>query len=197
MAAERLPQSCNGGTQHRRKWVLQLPANGGTPCPTLTESRYCNSNKCPPEPCQVSHYGVVAKKTRAGVQSHTRYIQHKPAFGGTACPELSERRYCNTKPCPVDCVVSQEQLVVVLGALGVGTREKTRVIHTPAAHNGTACPTQLSLNKPCNAGDCVGTVHPDCVDTTNAVTDADSDAAGGGRQHFRGHGTCGYRDTDQ
>ena len=153
-------KSCGGGTQTRAKWVLQMPAFGGSPCPTLRESRYCNNQKCPPEPCQLSPWSAwnaCPKTCGTGIQHHARYVVTKPKFGGKGCGELRERRYCNTAPCPVDCVVSPwSKWSGCSVRCGVGVQRIARQVRVAAAHNGTACPPELRRSKPCNKGDCVG-----------------------------------------
>jgi hypothetical protein len=38
---------CGGGTQSRTRTIVTPPANGGTPCPELEETRACNEQPCP------------------------------------------------------------------------------------------------------------------------------------------------------
>lgn len=38
---------CGGGTQTRSRTVLTFPANGGQPCPQMTQTQDCNTLPCP------------------------------------------------------------------------------------------------------------------------------------------------------
>jgi hypothetical protein len=38
---------CGGGTQTQYRDVIVQPANGGTACPVLSQSRACNTQPCP------------------------------------------------------------------------------------------------------------------------------------------------------
>jgi len=40
-------ETCGGGTQSRSRTIITQPAYGGTACPTLIESRSCNTQDCP------------------------------------------------------------------------------------------------------------------------------------------------------
>ena len=58
----------------------------------------------PPVDCVVSEFGPFDECTvecGGGFQTRTRVILVSPAYGGAACPLLSETVACNTQPCPV------------------------------------------------------------------------------------------------
>jgi len=40
-------KTCGGGQQTRTRTITKQPANGGTSCPTLSESQSCNTQVCP------------------------------------------------------------------------------------------------------------------------------------------------------
>lgn len=93
---------CGGGTQSRSRTVVTSPANGGTPCPALTETRNCNDEPCPVD-CVVtawSDWSPCSEPCGGGTQNRTRSVTTSPAFGGSPCPSLTESQSCNSDPCP-------------------------------------------------------------------------------------------------
>lgn len=79
--------SCVNNVSTRTRTVITPASGGGTPCPTLTESRDCAN-------CEVSEWSAWSTCTD-GIQSRTRTVITQPYNGGTACPELSETRTCS------------------------------------------------------------------------------------------------------
>ncbi|XP_035675231.1 spondin-1-like isoform X1 [Branchiostoma floridae] len=124
-------RSCGGGSMARSRNITQKPLNGGKQCPELSDRKQCNMEACPvikfisdnepeksansveqgeDEPkvvatdCKVSVWSSFSRCNRrcgGGVMVRARTITQKPLNGGKPCPELSERRECNTEPCPV------------------------------------------------------------------------------------------------
>ena len=82
---------CGGGTQYR--YITRHPANGGSGCPSLTQS--CNTQPCP-QNCEVSGWSGCSAGCGGGAQY--RYITRHPANGGSGCPHMSQS--CNTHGCP-------------------------------------------------------------------------------------------------
>ena len=107
-------RTCGGGMQTRTRTVTRQPTNGGMPCPTLTETRACNTDPCPmPVDCQVSawsDWSACSKTCGGGTQTRTRTVIQQPQNGGTACPALTETQACNTTPCP-ECENGQKECV--------------------------------------------------------------------------------------
>jgi len=95
-------KTCATGSQSRSRTCNPDPFCPGTPCPNnLQENRNCNQNICCPVnslPGQWSTWGSCSAKCDGGVQMRTRSCT--PAIcGGSACPQLSEPRTCNTHSC--------------------------------------------------------------------------------------------------
>ena len=98
-----------------------------------------------------------------GEQGRARSVVTSPAYNGTACPPLSERRACleggiNLSPCPVDCKVTSwapwTPCSVSCGAGGAQRRQRSVV--TSPAHGGGRCP-DLHADRPC-----LGVTLPPC-----------------------------------
>ena len=87
--------ACFEGTQTRTRTIITPAANGGTPCPTLIETRDCET----PVNCVVSDWSEWSECVE-GVQTRTRTVITPASGGGVACPELSESRDCENPPCP-------------------------------------------------------------------------------------------------
>lgn len=87
--------ACIEGTETRTRTIITPAANGGTPCPTLIETRDCET----PVNCVVSDWSEWSECVE-GVQTRTRTVITPASGGGVACPELSESRDCENPPCP-------------------------------------------------------------------------------------------------
>lgn len=93
---------CGGGTRTRTRTVETAAANGGQPCPTLTESTSCNDQPCPVD-CEVSSWsawGPCSAPCGGGEQVRTRTVITPAAFGGAPCPSMTDVQPCNNHPCP-------------------------------------------------------------------------------------------------
>ena len=82
--------------QTRIRSITRQPEHNGTACPTLSETRDQPGPECASVNCQVSewtNWGPPALQCgRHYQQTRTRSITRQPEHGGTACPELVERR---------------------------------------------------------------------------------------------------------
>ncbi|MFN4253882.1 MAG: T9SS type A sorting domain-containing protein [Saprospiraceae bacterium] len=172
--------SCGGGIQTRTREIVTPPANGGQPCPPLSETQACNEYPCPVD-CVVgpwSNWSNCTVSCGGGVQTRTRNVVTYPANGGLPCPTLLEARACNTQPCPVDCVVSPwGNWSTCTKICGGGIQTRTRNVVTPAANGGLPCPV-LSETQPCNQQPC----PVDCVVSDWSVWSTCSAPCGGGVQ---------------
>lgn len=150
---------CGGGKQSRSRKITEQAQHGGKACPTnLTETRDCNTQACPID-CEISPWsawGDCTKQCGTGKQTRTRKVNKKSEHGGKECSSfLSESRECNTQECPINCVVSDwTQWSSCDKECGTGKQSRTRSVTTPAAHGGTACPTNLSETRNCNTKPC-------------------------------------------
>jgi len=146
---------CGEGTQVRYRSVSTPAANGGTPCPALTEIKNCNNGECPID-CKVSAWSAWDACNRdcgEGIQTRTRSITQQSQHGGEVCPMLLETKPCNNGECAVDCEVSGwGGWSACSEACGEGSQTRTRSITKPSEHGGT-CP-HLSETQPCNNGPC-------------------------------------------
>jgi hypothetical protein len=173
------PGETPNGTQTRSRNVTRAAKNGGTPCPSLTESVVCNTTPCPQD-CVVGEWGAFAPCTArctaqgavelyivAGLNTRTRTIMTTAANNGTACPSLRDDMPCSIECTPdVDCVVSgygQWSNCQVATpdpacamppntprACGNGVMTRTRSVVRQPLGNGLRCPTTYTKNDTCS-----------------------------------------------
>jgi hypothetical protein len=135
--------NCGTGEKFRKRTITVQPTQNGNKCPQLTEFAKCNTKACPVH-CQVtewSAYGRCNAACGSGTHSRTRNVIVDSAFGGDACPALSETKKCNTQPCKVHCQVGTwSAWNTCSAACGGGVRERKRVVSILARFNGDKCP---------------------------------------------------------
>ena len=158
--------TCGTGTQTKTPNVKTQPAGTGKACPTAT-TQSCTLQPCPVN-CAVSEWsawGACSATCGSGTQTRTRTVITQAAYGGTACPALTETQACpGLQPCPVNCVVNSSNPQTLGPCQGPpdceanpttisGTQTVTPNITTPAAFGGTACPApstqKCKLSKIC------------------------------------------------
>uniref|UniRef100_H2Z9R3 MACPF domain-containing protein n=1 Tax=Ciona savignyi TaxID=51511 RepID=H2Z9R3_CIOSA len=108
--------SCGSGTQTRSRRITRHPANGGSGCGALSQSRACNQHRCPIH-CSWGEWGNWSSCTSCypGGRSRTRSVTTAAMFGGDQCSGSSVNTdfTCtptgNTEECPemVECPTSQ------------------------------------------------------------------------------------------
>ena len=81
--------------------MITAAAHGGAACPALTKTQPCNTQACPID-CVVSAFveGVCDKACGGGSLTSTRTVVTPAAFGGAACPALTQIERCNAQDCP-------------------------------------------------------------------------------------------------
>lgn len=154
--------TCGGGTQTRTRTVL-VPNANNTCTEPLSETVACVGQPSCPIDCVLSAYGAFSACPACGTgetQSRTRTVVTAPQFGGTECGQLTETVPCAIPACPVDCVVSAFGAFGQCEALcGDGVQTQTRVITTPPANGGAACPS-LTNSTACSQPACTCTLTP-------------------------------------
>jgi hypothetical protein len=85
---------CVEGVETRTRTIITPAANGGAPCPTLTETRDCELTV----DCVVSAWSEWSDCAE-GNQTRTRTVITPASGGGVPCPLLEENRPCDL-PCP-------------------------------------------------------------------------------------------------
>lgn len=167
---------CGGGIQYRWRSVMRPPKNNGSECPTLYESRVCNSESCPEGTlvsderlnCVISDWSPwsdCSKSCGGGNQYRTQSILQLPSNGGAECPpSLEQWRECNKDACPIgtisqtaktDCVLTDwSQWSPCTKACGGGIMRRSRAIIKQAANGGEPCPTILYEEAICNPLPC-------------------------------------------
>jgi hypothetical protein len=166
--------TCGSGSQSRSRTVTRPAANGGYPCPTLTDQQTCNTAACAgPVDCTVSNWsnwGACSVTCGSGSQSRSRSVTRPAANGGYPCPTLTDQQSCTAPACSddaddtdshdyasasVDCSVSEWSAWGACSAsCGSGTQTRRRTITTPPAHGGYPCPSSLTQQQSCNTAAC-------------------------------------------
>ena len=145
-------KACGKGSQKRSRRVTRKVNYGGKKCPALNQSRACNTKPCPVN-CAVSSwggFGACTKKCGSGAKTRRRTIRVKPAYGGAACPALSNSVACNKNPCPINCAVSGwGGWGGCSKACGGGTSVRSRSITRSPRYGGASCPVTRA-SKGCN-----------------------------------------------
>jgi len=121
-----------------------------------------------------------------GIQTRTTTVISEPINGGLECPGTTIIQTCGEERCPIDCEVSGWNWSGTCSKeCGGGTETAIRTILQPAQFGGVACPSDLSISRPCNTHVC----PKDCVGSWIAVTDCSKPCGGGTK-------TMAYQVTD-
>jgi hypothetical protein len=178
--------SCGGGQQVRDRNVTQIAVSSmgrhGRQCPRLFQSRQCNSDRCPAEPCQVkwSNWSQCTVTCNGGHQHRQARVVRRALWGGAACPALHENAPCNGFKCPpVDCkLTAWTPFTPCTASCGGGTRTRSRKLVASAKNAGT-CPKDFQQVQRCSG-------HPCAIDCKiTGWTDWEPDA-----KHFDAGGRC-------
>jgi len=144
----RCTKSCGAGKKTCTRRVTVAAAHGGEACPALKDAVWCNLKPCPTD-CQLADWGswgTCSSHCAGGFQKRWRKVLAKPLLGGKGCGTRSEKRACNTFPCPVNCVVSLwGDCTTCSKSCGTGHQTCYRHVTVPAMYGGTACPTRTSI----------------------------------------------------
>uniref|UniRef100_A0A6C0CT81 Spondin-like TSP1 domain-containing protein n=1 Tax=viral metagenome TaxID=1070528 RepID=A0A6C0CT81_9ZZZZ len=171
--------TCGGGTKTQSMTVVIPAAYGGTPCPTLTQTIPCNTQKCPVD-CVTGTWSDSSECSLTcggGSKTQTLSVITQPANNGIPCPVLTHSVSCNEQHCPVDCVTGQwTDSSVCSATCGGGTKTQILPITIPASYGGRACPTILTRTSNCNPEPC----PVNCVVGTWDDTSPCTVACGGG-----------------
>jgi len=98
---------CNGGIQTKTNIIREQAIGKGKPCPPAVLSEECNLESCDCDFRYTDWSGCTKECGDAGTQERDLVILRGPIADGKRCPLLkTEKRGCNRKKCPVDCVVS-------------------------------------------------------------------------------------------
>jgi Spondin-like TSP1 domain len=109
--------------------------------------------------CQVSEWSswsACSAKCGPGTKTRTRKVVLPPGNDGQACPPLTESADCKDRDCAVSCELSDwSDWSKCSKDCGPGTKTRTRVIKTAAAHGGQECSMDaLTETVPCQERPC-------------------------------------------
>jgi len=150
--------TCGGGLKYQNRSITANATNGGSACPTLTQSTACNSQGCPVN-CVWYPFGNFTPCTvtcGGGTQYQTRSIQTQAANGGQNCTGNDTNTVaCNPQGCPVDCVWgSWSDFGSCTLSCGTGTQTRNRTQTTLAANGGANCTGNSTGTQNCNTQNC-------------------------------------------
>jgi hypothetical protein len=164
--------TCGHGYQTRTRRVLVAAQHGGADCGATSEACVCADipRNCPLD-CEVSSWfdWNACDRSCHGKQTRWRSVLANVAFGGVACPAMSEVRKCNEDTaCPEDCVVEPPtNWGACSRTCGIGHETRQIKIVSPPRNGGKSCPTSLhhksmgryfpyeiAQTRDCNQGPC-------------------------------------------
>lgn len=178
----------SSGSHTRTRSVDRASAFGGVLCGAVTESRPCNTHACPID-CITAEWGVWSgcsttcdEGTTVGTHTRYRVATTQNAYGGAACPTMTQKKACNNGPCPVHCEVTEwSTFSACTKSCGGGLKDRHRTVTTHALHGGYACP-YLGEYAACNEQPCPG----DCVmETWSTWTTCTSSCGSGSKTRTR------------
>ena len=173
-------KTCGTGYQTRTRAQTRAAAWGGHGCPTLQETRACETVSCPID-CIESKWSEWVRCSRTcggGVSFRYRSEDRSSAFGGKSCASLQEKKVCGTDKCPIDCQVTDwSNWDACTAKCGGGYQWQRRQVLTKNSNNGKGCPV-LSQKRLCNDSPC----KIDCQMTEWSAWSACSVDCGGGTQ---------------
>ena len=157
--------TCGTGTKRQVRNVLIPPAYNGSECPALTQNVPCTQPPCPVD-CVVGPWKdditeLCNVTCGIGTKGQLRDVFTQPAYGGKACPTLTQTSICIQPPCPIDCVVDawRDDITQPCNVTcGDGFKGQVRDVMIPSAYKGKECPllTQsVSCTQPPCPVDCV------------------------------------------
>jgi hypothetical protein len=154
------PQTCNGGTQTRKRDIIAQASGTFAACPPASDPQRLESRRC--DVCNAcilsaySNWSTCSKTCGTGQRSRSRTVQQQATCDCAKCSTtLRETQDCNTNPCPVNCAVTPfSQWSDCNAPCGGGQKQRVRTIVTNAANGGTACPS-LRETENCNTADCM------------------------------------------
>jgi len=96
--------TCSGGTRARARALIKEAESGGSCHGSLCETGPCNTQECPPEPCEWSSWSAFSDCSAAcgwGEQTRSRHILKPARYGGKPCEgAIVQKQACEDKPCP-------------------------------------------------------------------------------------------------
>lgn len=154
-------KTCGGAKEVRERVIMTPASGGGKACEgELNNSRDCGSKSCP-EDCFVSDWGawdLCSVSCGTGTTSRTRTITKAQAFGGAACPNLTETHSCSPGDvCPIDCVWSDwADWQSCAASCGETTQRRIRTQKVKSNALGTNCTGEAVEELPCSLSACPG-----------------------------------------
>jgi len=110
-------KTCGLGYETRTRTQTKPALHGGKQCPSLTQTRACNTQHCPRD-CLVSEWGGFTQCTKScggGKMTARRTVLTAQGYGGQQCPSSptgdadfkTKTQSCESQPCPIDCQTTE------------------------------------------------------------------------------------------
>mmetsp|Transcript_126555 Transcript_126555/g.300570 ORF Transcript_126555/g.300570 Transcript_126555/m.300570 type:complete len:1475 (-) Transcript_126555:127-4551(-) len=188
-------KNCGGGKIKRFRDVSVPRKNGGEACEGSSEQEAdCNMMECPVQ-CEWdewSDWSACPVTCDGGVRIKTRRKKQQEHSGGVPCAgNTTEKDFCNSEPCPVDCTFGLwEQWGDCSTSCGVGQRFRTRV-KSAELYGGRPCEEAMIHTGQCGtANETPGCPMLSTVSTTSTSTSLDGwgDRDGAGPFDPNAHG---------
>lgn len=156
-------KSCGDGLRHATRNIAIHDSNGGAECPAATSAERTRTMKCNlgvcPRACVMTKWGTWStcstdRANKCGVGSTQRARTVHRLGIQSACPHTEEKKPCNLKPCPQDCVLSPLSAFGGCSAsCGGGRKTASRRVISPARFGGKIC-KPLIISKSCKSFEC-------------------------------------------
>jgi len=152
-------KSCNSGLTNRNRTRSTIERSGGAVCSGIDkEEDSCNTQRCSQD-CKWgpwTEWTPCSKICGGGSAKRFRDVLAVKKEGGADCAgDGQEDGACNTKPCPVDCVLSEwTSWSSCDKSCDGGFRSRTRLKKVADKFGGVPCPGGLTEQLPCELPNC-------------------------------------------
>jgi hypothetical protein len=141
--------SCGGGQRSLIRRVI-AEADGGAPCPSLTEQEDCNTQSCELLDCVMSEWSAWSACDH--VETRVRSVLTHPTEGGTPCGMVSETRMCGVGDEAVCTLGEWSSWSGCSRACGGGVKIRNRGVSTACSKSTPTEAQEICNRQACDAG---------------------------------------------
>jgi len=142
-------QSCGGGQRYLVRKVI-AEADGGAPCPTLSEVEDCNEQPCDAQDCEMSEWSAWSGCEH--VETRVRSVLKQASGGGVPCGLASETRMCGTGDEAVCTLGQWSEWSGCSRACGGGVMIRSRGVSSACTKQTPTEMQELCNRNACDAG---------------------------------------------